>query len=137
LATQKQNTEDRNDWKGGWLWIDSICIDQSNTEEKNVQVGMMKDIYESAQTIISWLGHLDDDVKLGMELILGFDYFRRHQSATISPKFLSESMPVEEWKLQRDKALHATHEIISRGYWRRIWIIQETTTPKASKHSLV
>lgn len=52
---------DRNNWNGGWLWIDSICIDQSNTEEKSVQVGMMKDIYESAGTIISWLRELDED----------------------------------------------------------------------------
>jgi hypothetical protein len=28
-----------------YYWIDAICINQSNDQEKNHQVGMMKDIY--------------------------------------------------------------------------------------------
>jgi hypothetical protein len=29
----------------GWFWIDAICIDQSNIEERNHQVQMMRLIY--------------------------------------------------------------------------------------------
>jgi len=75
LSRVEQN-HDEGSWNGAWLWIDSICIDQSNSEEKSAQVAMMKDIYEAAKTIISWLGVLDDDAKLGMEYILDFDHFR-------------------------------------------------------------
>ncbi|KAL9039854.1 MAG: hypothetical protein Q9214_004707 [Letrouitia sp. 1 TL-2023] len=35
----------RNPSKPRILWIDALCIDQSNLEEKAQQVGMMKDIY--------------------------------------------------------------------------------------------
>ncbi|CAN8105391.1 unnamed protein product [Discula destructiva] len=38
------------------LWADAICIDQSNVEEKNMQVPMMKDIYTSALQTICYLG---------------------------------------------------------------------------------
>jgi len=34
------------------LWIDAICIDQSNTAEKNVQVGMMGQIYSLAERVV-------------------------------------------------------------------------------------
>jgi hypothetical protein len=30
------------------LWIDSICIDQTNTRERNLQVSIMKEIYSKA-----------------------------------------------------------------------------------------
>lgn len=38
------------------LWIDAICIDQSNIEEKNQQVRMMGSIYSQALRVLVWLG---------------------------------------------------------------------------------
>jgi hypothetical protein len=38
------------------IWIDSICIDQATTQEKNHQVRLMGDIYKYAQKVIVWLG---------------------------------------------------------------------------------
>jgi hypothetical protein len=39
-----------------WLWIDALCIDQSNPRERNHQVQQMATIYSSASNIIAWLG---------------------------------------------------------------------------------
>jgi hypothetical protein len=38
------------------IWIDQICIDQSNNSEKTHQVNMMAEIYRSAQHVWIWLG---------------------------------------------------------------------------------
>lgn len=38
------------------LWIDWLCIDQNNTEERTHQVGMMRDIYANSTEVIIWLG---------------------------------------------------------------------------------
>ena len=38
------------------LWIDAICINQSNPEERNQQVPMMADIYGQASRVCVWLG---------------------------------------------------------------------------------
>jgi hypothetical protein len=38
------------------LWVDAICINQSDTLEKNIQVAMMGEIYENAATVRVWLG---------------------------------------------------------------------------------
>ena len=38
------------------LWIDAICINQGNFEEKGVQVALMGSIYRRAQKVIVWLG---------------------------------------------------------------------------------
>ncbi len=38
------------------LWIDQICIDQTNKEEKAAQVSVMGEVYTNAQRVIVWLG---------------------------------------------------------------------------------
>ena len=38
------------------LWIDSICINQQSTPERNEQVSFMGDIYQKAKDVYIWLG---------------------------------------------------------------------------------
>ncbi|KAF1983614.1 hypothetical protein K402DRAFT_297997, partial [Aulographum hederae CBS 113979] len=38
------------------LWIDALCIDQTNNAEKSAQVQMMRNIYHSAARTLVWLG---------------------------------------------------------------------------------
>jgi hypothetical protein len=39
------------------LWIDAVCINQRDTEEKSCQIQMMGDIYRSSRQTLVWLGH--------------------------------------------------------------------------------
>ena len=43
------------------LWIDAICINQSDIQERNAQVRQMLDIYKSATRMVVWLGEGDRD----------------------------------------------------------------------------
>lgn len=38
------------------MWIDAICIDQTNMQERAQQVSQMDDIYRSAAGVVVWLG---------------------------------------------------------------------------------
>ncbi|KAB5528080.1 heterokaryon incompatibility protein-domain-containing protein [Coniochaeta sp. 2T2.1] len=38
------------------FWIDAICIDQDNKDEKAQQIPMMGEIYSSAARVLGWLG---------------------------------------------------------------------------------
>lgn len=38
------------------LWVDAVCINQGDHDEKGQQVNMMKDIYQSARRVLVWLG---------------------------------------------------------------------------------
>lgn len=38
------------------IWIDAICINQSDNAEKSAQVGRMHAIYSDAALVIAWLG---------------------------------------------------------------------------------
>jgi hypothetical protein len=38
-----------------YMWIDQVCIDQSNMDERNDQVRLMSIIYERAAFVVVWL----------------------------------------------------------------------------------
>ncbi|RMD39950.1 hypothetical protein DV735_g5174, partial [Chaetothyriales sp. CBS 134920] len=39
-----------------WIWVDAVCINQANTDEKNSQVSQMADVYRQAERVYVWLG---------------------------------------------------------------------------------
>ena len=38
------------------LWIDAVCIDQRNVQERNHQVALMGDVYRLASEVLIWFG---------------------------------------------------------------------------------
>lgn len=42
------------------LWIDAVCIDQTNTQERSQQVAQMDNVYRNATRVIVWLGPESD-----------------------------------------------------------------------------
>jgi hypothetical protein len=42
------------------IWVDAVCIDQNNPEEKSDQVQIMTEIYASAKCTVVWLGPAGD-----------------------------------------------------------------------------
>jgi len=50
------------------LWIDAICINQQNLQEKTHQVQLMAKIYSSAESVLVWLGPHDLDSQFLMRV---------------------------------------------------------------------
>lgn len=48
------------------LWIDAICINQNDHEERSSQVAMMSLVYTGASQVCVWIG--EDDVESMMAL---------------------------------------------------------------------
>jgi hypothetical protein len=42
------------------IWVDAVCINQEDAEEKNIQVGMMRSIFSWAFLVSVWHGDSDD-----------------------------------------------------------------------------
>jgi Heterokaryon incompatibility protein (HET) len=56
-----------------WLWVDAICINRSNTEERLGQISIMGQIYKSAVETVAWLGKDEsgiDDVRWGIDVMI-------------------------------------------------------------------
>ncbi|KAF3038731.1 hypothetical protein E8E11_005943 [Didymella keratinophila] len=43
-----------------WFWIDALCIDQDNVDERNHQVQQMGEIFSQARQVFAWLGSNQD-----------------------------------------------------------------------------
>ncbi|KAH8598609.1 heterokaryon incompatibility protein-domain-containing protein [Bisporella sp. PMI_857] len=56
------------------LWVDAICINQKDNEEKTWQVGLMRDIYAQAELVIAWLGPAADDSEVAMDCLRKFGH---------------------------------------------------------------
>jgi len=52
------------------LWIDQICINQNNNEERSKQVQIMRDIFSSAQDVNIWLGEDSDRKAMAAKALL-------------------------------------------------------------------
>lgn len=51
------------------FWVDAICINQTNNEEKSFQVGLMADIYQRAHHVFAWLGPANKSSDLAIRCI--------------------------------------------------------------------
>lgn len=53
------------------LWVDAVCINQTDVDERNSQVAMMAEVYKRASSLVIWLGedHESDDDRLAMEAL--------------------------------------------------------------------
>lgn len=90
------------------LWIDAICIDQTDTIEKNVQVRLMHRLYSQADQVIAWLGLADENSSHIMAAARQ-EYDKWHWLHC--PDALRISMSLSRF--------------LSRDYWARPWVVQE------------
>ncbi|KAK0718942.1 heterokaryon incompatibility protein-domain-containing protein [Apiosordaria backusii] len=52
------------------LWVDAVCINQQDPDERGHQVGIMRQIYEQAEEVAIWLGGKQDDDDLAEDFML-------------------------------------------------------------------
>lgn len=52
--------------EAGFTWIDALCINQNDLEEKNQQVPSMRYVYSFAKHVTAWLGEASADSNLAM-----------------------------------------------------------------------
>ncbi|KAG4437277.1 hypothetical protein IFR05_007254 [Cadophora sp. M221] len=94
------------------IWVDAICIDQENREEKEQQIRLMAKIYSKAHRIIVWLGKEAVDTKGALEDI---------------------SLATNEELTERSKKeinKQAILNLLQRPWFQRIWVLQEVAAAR-------
>jgi hypothetical protein len=134
------------------LWADAISINQDNVDEKNFQLSLMAQIYQSAKQVICWLGLPGElRVDLALKVIKSF----------VQP--MPSNMRNRAWKLEDEEISTLrtlglkwlteqpglwTNDSIGIGlgvyvnhiwraiwifktlkFWERVWILQELALP--------
>ena len=91
------------------LWVDALCINQSNIAERNTQVARMASIYSQAGRVVVWLGDTSEPEE-GPHIKL---LEHREQQPLVSG---------HQWKL---RTLRAVVEVGRAPWWSRTWVLQE------------
>lgn len=97
------------------LWIDAICIDQLNLEERSVQIPLMKQIYSKASCVKVWLGEAADNSDNAMELLETLA--RIPESDNDEIEAIGRSLTLTD--------MICVRMLLQRPWWRRVWVIQE------------
>lgn len=123
------------------LWIDAVCIDQSNMKERGHQVTQMGEIYKEADRVIFWLGPGSYETNVFMESLQCL------QRESIKHACRAWPLQDERWKdlwASIQPSLRKSHAdlkklqkqgleiLLERPWFRRVWILQEVAFAKAA-----
>ncbi|KAL5318951.1 hypothetical protein ACEPPN_014019 [Leptodophora sp. 'Broadleaf-Isolate-01'] len=104
----------RHDNLSRTLWIDAICIDQVDANEKSHQVAQMRQVYLSAQRVVMWLGP-----ELSSSSSLAIEFLR-------SMRMGEDGQSQYDYQEADSPAWFACDDLfLKRPYWGRSWILQE------------
>ncbi|KAL9611788.1 MAG: hypothetical protein Q9167_003599 [Letrouitia subvulpina] len=123
------------------VWIDQLCINQRNVEERNAQVALMADIYRNAQRTIIWLGsgnilHQDEAFIADTASRMNFRPVVREISSIHDQDLLKELIGFgkgahfSEDGMRRRRALA---ELLNHSWFTRAWVFQEAVVSKTSQ----
>jgi hypothetical protein len=84
------------------LWVDAICIDQTDTEERSQQVSIMGDVYKMAHRVLVWLGPRGAVSDMTIALLKNFENVVGKGRAT-------QDAWAKEWYRKLQGALAAAH----------------------------
>lgn len=123
----------RYEKKARVLWIDAICINQDDVEEKNMHVPLMHLVYQGASRVVIWLGRA----------------FEGSDSALSHLDILWETEDVDGF-VARLKSTGATDSDVANGtiwkplsrlfslpWWSRMWVLQEAYFANPSESIVV
>jgi hypothetical protein len=143
------------------LWIDALCINQSNIEERNHQVQQMGNIFAGAVMVVAWLGNSPPTQDFIKAVELEYDcqtwpnwesFYLSKRNAKVNEVFSSDlrrspySHPLQALQdtgnerflplykgLSRYSSFNEKHvlALFENAYWKRAWVTQEILLAQA------
>lgn len=100
------------------LWVDALCISQTDLDEKAHQVIMIGRIFQQAARVLLWVGESADNSNMLFQPTADAPLWRKALGAQTGSKAIRQR--VTAW-----------NAFLSRPYWTRTWIVQEIICAKS------
>ncbi|KAK1725084.1 heterokaryon incompatibility protein-domain-containing protein [Colletotrichum acutatum] len=94
------------------VWVDSLCINQDDADERNAQVALMPEIYATAIGVLAYLGPASDDSDRALSAIFKS---MSHQNCGHNGREKKACVDCET----------PIRMLLDRPYFRRLWVMQE------------
>lgn len=151
-----RDLRDCDDIRPKTFWMDQICINQDDDNEKSDQVAQMRKVFEYATQVVTYLGRREeqDDEALGLLKRIS-DYYEpltqttvlagvnetsckrpsmrgryRREVDTIPPELV---FPEDLWQGEGFDIVHHLLEILSGPWTKRLWLFQENVVNSNTK----
>jgi hypothetical protein len=113
------------------MWIDAVCIDQTNLPERTAQVRMMKDIYSKSDHTVIWLGKETNEDEAAFAVLERFrKLFAEHGQLDIGPmETIAYRLPLPE---EDSRNWTALVKLFQKPWFERIWVVQEAVVRLAA-----
>ncbi|KAI7541839.1 HET-domain-containing protein [Hortaea werneckii] len=98
------------------LWVDALCVDQENKDEKSSQIPLMRLIFSRANSVKVWLGEAAADSDRAM------DFIKTCATSDSFNKLIKDNSTPADWA--------ALSTLMRRPWFSRRWIIQEIALGK-------
>src|SRR5579871_4276375 len=116
------------------LWVDAVCIDQTNTSEQEKQIQFMARIYAQATRVVVWLGEATHDSDEALKETHDSDQALKetHDSNQALKETHGSDQALKEIRIAASKGStypssnkmiqDAVIELLQREWFRRIWV---------------
>ena len=101
-----------------FFWIDALCINQQDNDEKSSQIPVIWKIYNGAFNVCVWLGPHDDESAKAM------DFIKEIVELDNLEQLVQNTETSEKWA--------ALSNIMRRPWFSRRWIVQEIALAKVA-----
>ena len=108
------------------VWIDAICINQLDLDEKTAQVTMMFETYSNAEQVLACIGPSDTHSDVVIQAMDGPDAAVQ----ALPLEWFEEPMHMDLWQPPLDETAAAQlydhyRQFGMRPYFTRVWVLQE------------
>lgn len=114
--SEREQDQSQNEPETLILWVDCLCINQNDENEKSTQVSKMADIYEHADGVWIWLGKESEDSCIGLEFVGRIPELERDDMFSV------QGSSAQQWS--------AFIALMRREWFRRRWVVQELAFAK-------
>ncbi|KAF8860223.1 hypothetical protein BDZ45DRAFT_649084 [Acephala macrosclerotiorum] len=113
------------------IWVDAICINQSDMEERNLHVKMMGEVYAKAETVRVWLGEAVGIEEMALRCL-------ENVNEKFNELFLAGMMQnrgAVQYACINDEKIKGSDwdelaQLLNRAWFERVWVIQEIANAK-------
>ncbi|RDW56869.1 heterokaryon incompatibility protein [Coleophoma crateriformis] len=106
------------------LWVDAICIHQTDDAEKSNHIGYMSEIYRRCTADLLWVGEQHEIID---NAVVAMDYFGNllGLDETLRNYYTSEYYGTEKAE-KEEKLINGLRCLFAElAVWKRVWIVQE------------
>ncbi|KAG7284016.1 hypothetical protein NEMBOFW57_010374 [Staphylotrichum longicolle] len=119
------------------LWVDALCINQTDLAEKSQVLPIMQMLYREASTVTVWLGAPNDTSDDDLEALSKFAGIPHESILQHASLAMGRSVQSLAPLAYSQTILPALVNIIDRPYWTRMWVMQELTRSSPEKQLFI